>query len=72
MQIGHLSVCNSKDGVLSVMVNDEGLPFQTAAVRWKFTKSLDFLPLDLRLTIQFWYHPTSGLMQILHFDWLRY
>ena len=19
-----------------------------------------------------WYHPTSGLMQILHFDWLRY
>ena len=53
MQIGHLSVCNSKDGVLSVMVNDEGLPLKTAAVRWKFTKSFDFLPLDLRLTIQF-------------------
>ena len=19
-----------------------------------------------------WYHPTSGVMQMLHFDWLRY
>ena len=43
-------MCNSKHGVLSVRVNDEGLPLQTAAVRWKFTKSFDFLPLDLRLS----------------------
>ena len=54
MQIGHLSGCNSKDGGFSVRVNDEGLPLQTQcsfriAVRWKFTKSFDFLPLDLRL-----------------------
>ena len=20
----------------------------------------------------YWYHPTSGLMQMLHFDWVRY
>ena len=25
-----------------------------------------------KLPIPLWYHPTSGLMQILHFDWLRY
>ena len=24
------------------------------------------------MDIFFKYHPTSGLMQILHFDWLRY
>ena len=28
--------------------------------------------LHYSLSINNWYHPTSGLMQILHFDWLRY
>ena len=25
-----------------------------------------------RVSIEFKHHPASGLMQILHFDWLRY
>ena len=26
----------------------------------------------LKIAVSFWYHLTSGLMQILHFNWLRH
>ena len=36
------------------------------------TKTTIPLRLCVSVYIHHWYHPTSGLMQILHFDWLRY
>ena len=42
-----------------------------AKVIFKFTSCLTFST-PLRVVNVYKYHPTSGLMQILHFDWLRY